>query len=142
MVYENFNAARWKSTYRVTAHRCAKACWLIRADGTGFISHFDRAETPENTEGREGYVWFNGMSATQQGAQLKASIRDFDSASFAARKQKIQDVAKIIAAQYPTAKVSVDISDTYSNISSAIGEDRRAIDLIFAGLKEIGVERK
>jgi len=145
VVYENFNAAAAEITFTgVTAHPMSAKGVLVNPllMAQDFISHFDRAETPENTEGREGYVWFNGMSASQQGAKLNASIRDFDSASFAARKQKIQDVAKEIAAQYPTAKVSVDISDTYSNISSAIGEDRRAIDLIFAGLKEIGVEPK
>ncbi|THD54401.1 peptidase T, partial [Enterobacteriaceae bacterium ML5] len=145
VVYENFNAAAVEIDFiGVTAHPMSAKGVLVNPllMAQDFISHFDRAETPENTEGREGYVWFNGMSASQQGARLHASIRDFDSASFAARKQKIQDVAKEIAAQYPTAKVSVDISDTYSNISSAIGEDRRAIDLIFAGLKEIGVEPK
>ncbi|MBF7996332.1 peptidase T [Rahnella laticis] len=145
VVYENFNAAAAEITFTgVTAHPMSAKGVLVNPllMAQDFISHFDRAETPENTEGREGYVWFNGMSASQQGAKLNASIRDFDSASFAARKQKIQDVAKDIAAQYPTATVSVEISDTYSNISSAIGEDRRAIDLIFAGLKEIGVEPK
>ncbi len=145
VVYENFNAAAAEITFTgVTAHPMSAKGVLVNPllMAQDFISHFDRAETPENTEGREGYIWFNGMSASQQGAELKASIRDFDSASFAARKQKIQDVAQEIAAQYPSAKVSVEISDTYSNISSAIGEDRRAIDLIFAGLKEIGVEPK
>lgn len=145
VVYENFNAAAAEITFTgVTAHPMSAKGVLVNPllMAQDFISHFDRAETPENTEGREGYVWFNGMSASQQGATLNASIRDFDSASFAARKQKIQDVANEIAAQYPTAKVSVEISDTYSNISSAIGEDRRAIDLIFAGLKEMGVEPK
>ncbi|AVF33682.1 peptidase T [Rahnella sikkimica] len=145
VVYENFNAAAAEITFTgVTAHPMSAKGVLVNPllMAQDFISHFDRAETPENTEGREGYVWFNGMSASQQGATLNASIRDFDSTSFAARKQKIQDVANEIAAQYPTAKVSVEISDTYSNISSAIGEDRRAIDLIFAGLKEIGVEPK
>lgn len=145
VVYENFNAAAAEITFTgVTAHPMSAKGVLVNPllMAQDFISHFDRAETPENTEGREGYVWFNGMSASQQGAKLNASIRDFDSASFAARKQKIHDVAKDIAARYPAAKVSVEISDTYSNISSAIGEDRRAIDLIFAGLKEIGVEPK
>ena len=145
VVYENFNAAAVEIDFTgVTAHPMSAKGVLVNPllMAQDFISHFDRAETPENTEGREGYVWFNGMSATQQGAQLKASIRDFDSASFAARKQKIQDVAKIIAAQYPTAKVSVDISDTYSNISNAITDDRRAIDLIFAALAELNIEPK
>ncbi|MGC6388982.1 peptidase T [Ewingella sp. S1.OA.A_B6] len=145
VVYENFNAAAATITFTgVTAHPMSAKGVLVNPMlmAHDFMSQFDRAETPENTEGREGYVWFNGMNANQQGAELNASIRDFDSASFAARKQKIEDVAQQIAAKYPTAKISVEISDTYSNISSAIGEDKRAIELIFAGLKEIGIEPK
>ncbi|KAB7895889.1 peptidase T [Rouxiella sp. S1S-2] len=145
VVYENFNAASAEITLTgVTAHPMSAIGVLVNPIlmAHDFISHFDRQETPEKTQGREGYVWFNDISANQQAATLKASIRDFDSASFAARKVKIEDVAKIIADKYPTAKVSVEISDTYSNISSAMGDDRRAIDLIFAALDEIQVEPK
>ncbi len=145
VVYENFNAAAAEITFTgVTAHPMSAIGVLVNPIlmAHDFISHFDRDETPEKTQGREGYVWFNDISASQQSATLKASIRDFDSASFAARKSKIEHVAKIIGEQYPTAKVSVTISDTYSNISSAIGEDRQAIDLIFAAMKEIQVEPK
>lgn len=145
VVYENFNAATADMTFTgVTAHPMSAKGVLVNPIlmAQDFISHFDRAQTPENTTGREGYIWFNGMSATQQEAKLTASIRDFDLQSFAARKKKIEEVAQTIAAKYPTAQVAVKITDTYSNISSALGEDRRAIDLIFAGLKEIGVEAK
>lgn len=145
VVYENFNAAAAEITFTgVTAHPMSAIGVLVNPllMAHDFISHFDRQETPEKTRDREGYVWFNDISANQQSAKLKASIRDFDSASFAARKQKIEHVAKVIGEQYPTAKVSVSISDTYSNISSAIGEDRQAIDLIFSALAEIQVEPK
>jgi tripeptide aminopeptidase len=107
-----------------------------------FISHFDRQQTPENTEGREGYIWFNGINTTQNEAILKANIRDFDTQNFEARKQQLRDVAAKIAAQHPTAKVDVSISDTYSNISNAIKDDRRAIDLIFEAMKELDIEPK
>lgn len=70
---------------------------------TDYINHFDRQQTPECTEGREGYIWFNGIQAGQNEAILKANIRDFDKDSFAARKQQIADVAALIAAQHPTA---------------------------------------
>jgi tripeptide aminopeptidase len=145
VVYENFNAATAELTFiGVTAHPMSAKGVLVNPIlmAQDFMSHFDRTETPENTAGREGYIWFNGMSATQQEAKLTASIRDFDLQSFAARKKKIEEATRAIAAKYPTAQVSVKITDTYSNISSAIGTDRRAIDLIFAGLKEIGVEPK
>lgn len=145
VVYENFNAATADMTFTgVTAHPMSAKGVLVNPIlmAQDFISLFNRSETPENTAGREGYIWFNGMSATQQEAKLTASIRDFDLQSFAARKKKIEEATRAIATKYPTAQVSTKITDTYSNISSAIGTDRRAIDLIFAGLKEIGVEPK
>lgn len=92
--------------------------------------------------GREGYIWFNGIQAGQNEAVLKANIRDFDKERFAARKQQIADVAALIAAQYPTAKVDYRIEETYSNISNAIGEDRRAIDLMFEAMESLGITPK
>lgn len=145
VVYENFNAATADMTFTgVTAHPMSAKGVLVNPIlmAQDFVSLFDRSETPENTAGREGYIWFNGMSATQQEAKLTASIRDFDLQSFATRKKKIEEATRTVAAKYPTAQVTTKITDSYSNISSAIGEDRRAIELIFAGLKEIGVEPK
>ncbi|WBM68778.1 peptidase T [Buttiauxella sp. WJP83] len=145
VVYENFNAAHAEIRFTgVTAHPMSAKGVLVNPllMAYDFISHFDRNQTPENTEGREGYIWFNGMNAAQNEAVLKANIRDFDSHSFESRKQQIRDVAAKIAAQHPTAKVDVEISDTYSNISNAIKEDRRAIDLIFDAMKELNIEPK
>ncbi|SUB16703.1 Peptidase T [Pantoea agglomerans] len=77
---------------------------------------------PRSTpEGREGYIWFNEIQANASKATLKASIRDFDLTSFAARKQQLQQAAEDLAARYPTGKVNVSISDTYSNISKRTG---------------------
>lgn len=145
VVYENFNAAHAEIRFTgVTAHPMSAKGVLVNPllMAHDFISHFDRQQTPENTEGREGYIWFNGMNTTQNDAILKANIRDFDTQNFEARKQQLRDVAEKIAAQYPTAKVDVSISDTYSNISNAIKDDRRAIDLIFDAMKELNIEPK
>lgn len=142
VVYENFNAAHAEITFTgVTSHPMSAKGVLVNPllMATDYINHFDRQQTPEQTEGREGYIWFNGLEASQSVAVLTASIRDFDLASFSARKQQLIDVAQKFADQYPTAKVNIEISDTYSNISNALGEDRRAIDLIFAALDELNI---
>lgn len=105
IVFENFNAASASIHFTgVTAHPMSAKGVLVNPllMAMDYISHFDRQQTPEHTEGREGYVWFNGMEAVQGHAHLSASIRDFDKASFERRKQQIADVAKKIAAQYPT----------------------------------------
>lgn len=145
IVFENFNAASASIHFTgVTAHPMSAKGVLVNPllMAMDYISHFDRLETPEHTEGREGYVWFNGMEAVQGHAHLSASIRDFDKDSFAHRKVQIADVAKKIAAQYSTAKVEYSISDIYSNISNAIGEDKRAIDLLFEAMTTLGITPK
>ncbi|CCJ80060.1 Tripeptide aminopeptidase [Cronobacter dublinensis 1210] len=145
VVYENFNAAQAEIRFTgVTAHPMASKGVLVNPllMATDFISHFDRQETPEHTAGREGYVWFNGMQASQNSATLNASIRDFDLQAFERRKQQLHDVAQNIAAAHPTAKVDITISDVYSNISNAIGDDRRPIDLIYQALEALDIQPK
>lgn len=145
IVYENFNAAAAEIRFTgVTAHPMSSKGILVNPllMATDFISQFDRLQTPEHTEGREGYVWFSGMDAGQNQAILHANIRDFDLQSFERRKQQIGEVASKIAAAHPTAKVEYQISETYSNISNAIGEDRRAIDLMFEAMESLGITPK
>ncbi|WP_034947109.1 peptidase T [Erwinia oleae] len=145
VVFENFNAAAAEIHFTgVTAHPMSAKDVLVNPllMAWDFISHFDRQQTPEHTEGREGYIWFNDMNANASEARLKASIRDFDLASFRQRKQQIADVAEKIAANYPAGKVTFTLSDTYSNISNAVGEDRRAIDLIFEAMRQLDIEPK
>lgn len=145
VVYENFNAAHAELKFTgVTSHPMSSKGVLVNPllMAMDYISHFDRLQTPEHTEGREGYIWFNGLEASQSEATLKANIRDFEQAGFERRKRQIGEVAQKIAAQYPTARVEYSISDTYSNISNAVSDDRRAIDLMFAALEALDIEPK
>lgn len=145
VVYECFNGASAEITFTgVPAHPMSGNGVLVNPllMAHDFIARFDRLATPEHTAGREGYIWFNDMQANASQAVLKASIRDFDLKGFDAKKQQLVEVADQIAAHYPTGHVALKINDIYSNISNAIGEDRRAIDLIFAALQQVGVEPK
>ncbi len=145
VVYENFNGAAAEIIFTgVTAHPMSGKGVLVNPllMAWDFMGHFDRQQTPEHTQGREGYIWFNALTANASEARVQASIRDFDLASFTRRKQQIADVSAAIGAQYPTGKVAFTVSDIYSNISNAIGEDRRAIDLLFAALDALHIAPK
>ncbi|AHG18805.1 peptidase T [Chania multitudinisentens RB-25] len=145
VVYENFNAAGAEIRIEgVTAHPMSAKNVLINPIriATDIINQFDIHDTPEHTEGREGYFWFNDMVANANNATLKVSIRDFDLAAFNARKARLQAVVQQVAAHYPRAKVSCTVQDIYSNISNSIGEDKRAIELIFGALAAHGIPPK
>lgn len=145
VVYENFNAAGVTVTLTgVTAHPMSAKNVLVNPImmAQDFISQFDRLDTPEHTEGRQGYTWFNAMEANANQARLSVALRDFDRAGLKARKHQIEQVAALIAGRYPTGRVEYTISDTYSNISDALGNDRRAIDLLFSTLQHLDITPK
>lgn len=145
VVYENFNAAGAEVVFTgVTAHPMSAKGVLVNPllMAQDFIAAFDRAQTPENTAGREGYVWFTGMNANASQAVLTANIRDFDRGSFEARKRSIGEIGEEIARRYPTGKVSWTVTDTYGNISDSLGGDRRSVDLLMTALSELQIAPK
>ena len=55
--------------------------------GMEFASQLDPKETPEHTEGREGYIWCNHIEGNQSTCTLSLSIRDHDRAGYEEKKK-------------------------------------------------------
>lgn len=145
VVYETFNAASIEVTIKgVTAHPMSAKNVLLNPIRVAhdFIGCFDRFDTPEHTEQREGYFYVTDLVANPDNAKIKMAIRDFDRNSYEARKRYIGEAIELIRARHPRAKIDFKIEDVYSNISDSLGDDRTAIDLIFEALKIQNVEPK
>ena len=145
VVYETFNAASVEITVTgVTAHPMSAKGVLVNPVRvlTDLMAHFDRTDTPEHTAGRDGYFWFTDLQANPNQAVLKMAIRDFDRDAFEARKRFVGEAVALVQARHPRAGISCRVNDVYANIAQSLGDDRRAIDLIFAGLQDLAIEPK
>lgn len=145
VVIENFNAAAGELVFTgVSAHPMSAKGVMVNPllMAHDFIAQFDRAETPERTAGREGYVWFTEITANASQARLKLAIREFDKERFEQRKRRVAEVAGLIAARYPTGRVDCSVTDTYGNISDSLGDDRRPVDLLLSALAALDIEPK
>ena len=143
VVYETFNAGAVTIEIEgVSAHPMSAKNVLINPIriANDIINCFDSCETPEHTEGKEGYFWFNDIIGNQSTTTLKMSIRDFDLTHYEARKTYIQEVISFISRKYPRAKIACQITDTYSNIANYLGDDRRCIDLIYQSFELLGIK--
>lgn len=143
VVYETFNAGSVTFEIEgVSAHPMSAKNVLINPIriANDIINCFDSFETPEHTEGKEGYFWFNDIIGNQSTTTLKMSIRDFDLNRYEARKTYIQDVVSFISRKYPKAKIECQITDIYSNIANYLGDDRRCIDLIYQSFELLGIK--
>ncbi len=145
IVYETYNAAEVHIDIEgVTTHPASAKGVLLNPNliAVDLINNFNRLETPENTDVKEGYYWIKNMSGNPARAHVQINIRDFDDATFGARKQYVRDVVELTAKRYPRAKITADIEDIYRNISGGLGEDRYPIDVMYQALKELGIEPK
>jgi tripeptide aminopeptidase len=91
--YENFNAASAKlrikgvNIHPGTAKNKMKNSILIGMEFHGMLPVY---ETPENTEGYEGFSLLNEMSGKVEETQLEYIIRDHDMGKFNAKKERFK----------------------------------------------------
>jgi tripeptide aminopeptidase len=107
---------------------------------TDLVARFDPLDTPEHTEGRDGYCYITSMNCSPASAEVKISLRDFDEAGLADRKRKVIAAVEATRAAYPRATITCAIEDTYRNIASSLGNDRRCLDLLERAFAELGIE--
>ena len=146
VAYRTFNAASAVIRIRgVSAHPMSAKNVMVNAVtvGTDIISMFDRASVPEHTEGTEGFMYVNGFSGNTAGAEISVIIRDHDREAFEQKKSYLEECVKAVSMKYPSAGLSLEISDTYGNIEDALSEkDRSPVEDIFRAMKELDIEPK
>jgi tripeptide aminopeptidase len=142
-IFETFNAAQVTIEIQgVTAHPISAKGVMVNPIlvATDLITRFNPLDTPEHTEGREGYFWFTGMTSNAASATLKMSLRDFDEAGLAARKEMVLAAVDATRAAHPRAEIVCHIEDAYRNIASSLGNDRRCLELLERGFADLGIQ--
>ena len=145
VVYETFNAGSASIDIEgVTAHPMSAKGVLVNPIliAIDMANEFDRKETPENTEKKEGYIWVQGIGGNQRNAYLKLNIRDHNKKLYEEKKHKIIEVVEKYKRLEPRAKIELTIEDVYGNIADSIKDDRFAIDVIYEAMRNLNIEPK
>ncbi len=146
VVYQTFNAGGAQIKIQgVTAHPMSAKGVLVNPAlvAVDFINQLDRRQTPECTEGVEGFIWVESMQTNVSQAVVNLKIRDHDKAKYEEKKAFLWDVLERTKEKNPKAKVEMTITDVYGNIADAITEkNKECIDNIFTGMKELGITPK
>ncbi len=146
VVYETFNAGSVTLNIKgVTAHPMSSKNNLVNPVmvAVDFINLLDRAETPEHTEGKEGYIWVTDIQSDVLNCKVSMNIRDHSKFGYEHKKAYLQSALEITKLKHPKAELSLEITDVYGNIYDAVREDnRQCIDDIYQALEELGIEPK
>ncbi len=142
--YENFNAAVARITIkgRNVHPGCAKHKMInsIRV-ANQFMMMLPRWETPEHTEGYEGFYHLISIEGSVEQTTITYIIRDHDRSRFESRKREIEHLVKKTNMEYPGC-CSVEVKDQYYNMREKIEPVMHIIEIAEKAMLNAGVEPK
>ena len=143
--YENFNAAGCKvKVHGVNVHPGYGYHKMINSMriANQFAMMLPRWETPEHTQGYEGFYHLIAMNGSVEETTLQYIIRDHDRARFESRKREIEHLARKINQEYGEGTVEVEIRDQYYNMREKVEPVMHIVTLVEEAMKEVGVTPK
>lgn len=143
--FENFNAAGAKVTVKgLNVHPGYAKGKMVNSMyiASEFISSMPKAETPEQTEGYEGFYHLVGIKGSVEETVLSYIIRDHDRKRFEQRKSFVYELTDRFNAQYGEGIVTADIHDQYYNMREKVEPMMHVIDIARAAMESVGIECK
>ncbi|MEZ9419652.1 peptidase T [Vibrio breoganii] len=141
--YENFNAASAKVIcHGVNVHPGTAKNKMVNAINMAaqFQLLMPSEETPECTEGYEGFYHLNSMTGAVAKAELSYIIRDFDRDGLESRKAFMQAQADKLNSQLTNGQVELEISDSYYNMREMVEPYPHIIDIAKQAMIDCDVE--
>lgn len=143
--FENFNAASAKVSIKgVSVHPGYAKGKMVNANrlAAEFAAMLPADETPETTEGYEGFYHLLGIESNIEQAKLSYIIRDHDRERFEERKEFIADCAHRMNEKYGEGTVVADVKDQYYNMKEKIDPNMHVIDIVLKAMQDCGVPPK
>lgn len=142
--FENFNAASAK----ITINGCSvhpgyakeKMVNAVRI-ATELVGMLPADETPETTEGYEGFFHLTNISGTVEKAQLSFIIRDHDREYFESRKSEMTEAVEAINDKYGNIAM-LELKDQYYNMREKIEDKMYIIDIAKQAIAQTGAAPK
>ena len=143
--FENFNAAAAHITINgCSVHPGYAKDKMVNAAriATELVGMLPADETPETTEGYEGFFHLTHTSGTVEKAQLSFIIRDHDREYFESRKAEMTDIVETINEKYGEGAAVLELKDQYYNMREMVEPKMFIIDIAKQAIAEAGMTPK
>lgn len=140
--FENFNAASAKIHINgCSVHPGYAKGKMINAGriATELVQMLPQDETPETTEGYEGFFHLTSIQGGCESADLSFIIRDHNRKKFEQRKERMEEVIAVINAKYGESVAELTLNDQYYNMREKVEPMMYIIDIAKQAMQEAGV---
>ena len=140
--FENFNAAACKiKIHGLNVHPGYGYHKMVNSMRIAYqlAVMLPRWETPEHTQGYEGFYHLVGMNGTVEETTLSYIIRDHDRARFESRKRELEHLVRKVNREFGEGTVEIEMRDQYYNMREKIEPVMHIVDLAKEAMTAVGV---
>lgn len=141
--YENFNAAGAvvKIKGKIVHPGYAKGKMVNSMYyASEFINALPRLETPEHTEGYQGFFHLTSIDGKVEETTLQYIIRDHDMGKFEARKALMTKITEDLNAKFETDIFSISITDQYYNMRQKVEPVMHIVDIAEEAMASLDIK--
>ena len=141
--YENFNAAAAvvKVKGKIVHPGYAKGKMINSIYiAQEFINSLPRFETPEHTEGYQGFFHLHDIHGSVEETTLKYIVRDHDKGHFEARKEVLVKLTNELNSQYEKEVIVTEIKDQYYNMKEKVEPVMHIVDIAEEAMKQLNIK--
>lgn len=143
--YENFNAAGAKVTfYGTNVHPGYAKNKMVNSMkiATKFMATVPANESPEDTDGYEGFYHLTGIGGDVEKTTVSYIIRDHDRKKFEERKAHLQMLVDKINSEFGYNTATLEVKDQYYNMKEKVEPVKYIVDIASEAIRQAGVEPK
>ena len=143
--YENFNAAGAKVTfYGTNVHPGYAKNKMVNSMkiATKFMATVPANESPEYTDGYEGFYHLTGIGGDVEKTTVSYIIRDHDRKKFEERKAHLQMLVDKINSEFGYNTATLEVKDQYYNMKEKVEPVKYIVDIASEAIRQAGVEPK
>jgi tripeptide aminopeptidase len=140
---ECFNAWRADITFTgVSRHLGTARPDMVNAVtmASSFISMLPRTESPETTDGWQGYYCPLEITGGVETASLTLFLRDFSARGMERRLAAVENFARAVSAAFPGGAAAVTTAKQYLNMKEKLDEHPEVTELLLGAVKNTGIE--
>lgn len=141
--YECFNAAEVTVTFDgYSIHPGSAKDRMINATNlfAQFHNMLPEHARPEHTDGYDGFIHIEGVSATVTHATARYIVRDHDAELFQAKLDLMQRAADFVNAGLDKERVQVSIKQQYRNMAEVVRDYPQIVDTALDTYRALGIE--
>lgn len=140
--YESFHAASATITCKGTnVHPGSAKGKMVNAAKIAMELHgkLPANETPEETEGYEGFYHLSSIQGDVEQTQLRYLIRDHDRNRFQERKSELARIVEELQKTYGEKRIELEIKDEYFNMREKIEPVMEVVDIATQALENLRI---